>query len=193
MEAILSIEQQAPASQKTRRKPPAKSDGLLDEIRSFAASSESPPAKAPSRTFRLPGGKTMSLSTDRVRAKPAVTPQISFLLGQNAIGLGLWGLLAPGSVNRFLGLSNSTLNTRVLFGAREMASGMTLFTDPTSTSALWGRVAGDIFDIAVLSGLTYRANPKRGNAKLALGVVLAVSALDLVAAVRMSKVKRTCE
>jgi len=150
-------------------------------------------AYTPSRTFRLPGGKTMTLATDRVRAAPAVTPQVSFTLGQNAIGLGLWGLLAPKGVNRFLGLTNSPQATQALFGAREMATGMALFSDPTKSSALWARVAGDVFDIFVLRSLTRPGNPKRGNAKLALGVVLAVTALDVVAAVRMTNVKRNCE
>src|SRR4051812_23012834 len=146
-----------------------------------------PPApKTPSRTFRLPGGKSITLATDRVRAAPAVTPQVSFMLGQNAIGLGLWGLLAPKGVNRFLGLRNSPQATQVLFGARELATGMALFSDPTKSSALWARVAGDVFDIFLLKSLTRHGNPKRGNAKLALGVVLAVTALDVVAAVRMT-------
>ena len=112
------------------------------------------------------------------------------MLGQNAIGLGLWGLLAPKSVNRFLGLRNSAPSTQLLFGAREMATGMALFSDPTRASVLWARVAGDAFDIAVLSGLNRAQNPKRRNARLALGVVLAVTALDIITAVRMSTVKR---
>jgi hypothetical protein len=148
--------------------------------------------RSPSRTLRLPGGKTLSIATDRVRAAPAVSPQVSFMLGQNAIGLGLWGLLAPRSVNRFLGLRNAPEATRVLFGAREMATGMALFADPTRASALWARVAGDVFDIALLSALTRRANPKRDNARLALGAVLAITALDVVTAFRMTNVKRTC-
>lgn len=170
----------------------------LSESRSWdsSARSRSPgpnPIASPSRTFRLPGGKTMTLATDRVRAKPAVTPQVSFMLGQNAIGLGLWGLLAPKGVNRFLGLKGTPQSTQLLFGAREMATGVALFSDPTKSSALWARVAGDVFDIAVLRGLTQRTNPKHRNARLALGVVLAVTALDIVAAVRMSGVKRNCE
>lgn len=148
------------------------------------------PATTPTHTFRLPGGKTMTLSTDRVRAAPALSPQLSFALGQNAIGLGLWGLCAPKGVNRFLGLTNSPQTTQALFGARELATGMALFSDPTRASALWARVAGDAFDIAVLSRLIRRDNPKRGNARLALGVVLAVTALDLIAAIRLTNVHR---
>lgn len=132
----------------------------------------------------------MTLFTDRVRARPAVSPQVSFMLGQNAIGLGIWGLLAPKGVNRVLGLQCSPRTTQVLFGARELASGMALFSDPTRSGALWARVAGDAFDIAVLSRQTRRDRPKHRNARLALGVVLAVTAIDLIAAVRLTNVKR---
>lgn len=185
----------APPTSSPRRRP--QSDGERapgHEPRSWSpdARAKTVPATAPTRTFRLPGGKQMTLSTDRVRAAPAVTPQISMVLGQNALGLGLWGLLAPHSVNRFLGIRASATTTRALFGARELATGMVLASDPTKSSALWTRVAGDVFDILVLRRLARRDNPKRGNARLAMGVVLAITALDVVAAVRMTNVKRDC-
>lgn len=180
-----------------------RSDGPSPEGRPAEARSWSPRAwgprllpaprrgSSPSRTFRLPGGKKITLATDRVRARPAVTPQISFMLGQNAIGLGLLGLLIPRGLNRFLGITASEEVTRLAFGAREMASGVALFIDPTKASALWARVAGDAFDIAVLGSLSRPENPRRGNARIALGVVLAVTALDVLTAVRMTGVKRT--
>jgi len=181
-----------PARSRTRRRQSAaQAEG---EARTWEA--EAPQtaidAATPSHTFRLPGGKTMTVATDRVRAPPAVSPQVSFMLGQNAIGLGLWGLLAPKGVNRFLGSDASPQATQVVFGARELATGMALFSDPTKASALWARVAGDALDIALLSRLNRPDNPKRGNVKLALGVVLAVTALDVIAAVRMTNVKRNC-
>ncbi len=167
------------------------------EARSFSRGPALPPVRpetgTPSRTFTLPSGKSFTVATDRVRARPAVTPQLSFMLGQNAIGLGLWGLLAPKGVNRFLGIRGRPETTQLLFGAREMATGAALFSDPTRSSALWARVAGDLFDIAVLRTLNHRRNPKRGNVRLAMGVVLAVTALDLISAVRMTNVKRTCD
>ena len=67
---------------------------------------------------------------------------------------------------------------------------MSLFSNPTRSGVLWARVAGDLFDIAVLSRLNRPGNPKRGNARLALGVVLAVTALDAIAAARLSNVQR---
>lgn len=149
-----------------------------------------PLASAPSVEFTTPSGGRMRLTTDRVRARPALTPQLSFMLGQNAIGLGVWGLLFPKAVNRFLGVQASPQVTQALFGAREMATGMSLFSNPTRSGVLWARVAGDVFDIAVLTWLNRPGNPKRGNARLALGVVLAVTALDAIAATRLSNVQR---
>jgi hypothetical protein len=58
---------------------------------------------------------------------------------------------------------------------------------------LWTRVAGDAFDIAVLRALDNPRNPQRGAAKAALGFVLAVTALDVITAFRMTNVKRNCE
>ncbi len=163
------------------------------EARSFAPrEAATPPSTTPTATFRLPGGKVMRLSTDRVRARPAVSPQVAMGLGQNAIGLGLWGLLAPRAVKRFLGLQASDGAVRTLFGLRELYTGVGLASDPTKSGTLWARVAGDLIDIAVLSRANTPDNPKQGNVRLALGVVLVVTALDAVTAVRMSTVKRNC-
>lgn len=150
-------------------------------------------ARSPSAAIGLPGGKRATLATDRVRAAPALTPTLSGALGQNAIGLGVWGLAAPNSVNRFLGMDANPQMVQLLFGAREMATGLRLVSDPTCKMTLWARVAGDVFDIAVLRSLDTPDNPKRGNVRAALGIVAVVTALDVLAAVRMSTVKRTCD
>lgn len=195
----MTFDEPSASAPKRRKEGAITGDGAPPpELRSWGSaassgSSTAGPATSPTRTFRLPGGKTMTLATDRVRAKPAVTPQVSFMLGQNALGLGLWGLLAPKGVNRFLGIRGSPQTTQLLFGAREMATGMALFSDPTKSSALWARVVGDLFDITVLRSLTLPNNPKHRNARFALGAVLAITALDVIAAVRMSGVKRNCE
>ena len=134
----------------------------------------------------------MRLHTDSVRAKPAITPQLSMMIGMTAIGLGVWGTLFPQSVKKTLGVKSSTPVIRAAFGAREMWSGSSLAGDPTRAEVLWARVAGDVADIAVLGALSKPDNPKQGNARLALGFVLAVTALDLVTAVRMTNVQRNC-
>lgn len=149
-------------------------------------------ARSPSVAIGLPAGKRVTVHIDRVRAAPALTPTLSGTLGQNAMGLGVWGTFFPNSVNRFLGLNADTRVIRTAFGLRELYTAFSLVGDPTRKDALWARVAGDVFDLAVLSRLNRPDNAKRGNVRLALGVVAAVTALDLLAAVRMSAVKRNC-
>jgi hypothetical protein len=149
-------------------------------------------AKTRSITLKGPN-KPMHLETDRVRAKPAVSPTLSMNIGMTAIGLGIWGMMFPNSVKRALGVTAPTPVVQTIFGLREMITGVTLASDPTKSWMLWARVAGDAFDIAMLTMLDTRKNPSRGGARLALGFVLAVTALDLVTAVRMTNVKRNCE
>jgi hypothetical protein len=161
------------------------------EPRSWASAAEDA-LRAPALAMRQGGGEKLGMFRDRVRGRPAVTPAVSMMLGQNAAVLGVWGLFFPHSVNRFLGMNASSAKIRLLFGAREMATA-TLAADPTRADVLWARVAGDAFDIAALRRLDTPLNPKRRNVRLALGVVLAVTALDVLAAVRMSTVKRNCE
>ncbi len=148
--------------------------------------------RSPFTAIRLPGRPPVQLATDSVRAKPAVAPQLSMMIGMTAIGLGVWGTFFPGSVKRSLGVTAPTEVVRAVFGAREMWSGYSLAGDPTRVGVLWARVGADLFDIAVLGSLTSRSNDKRANAKWALGFVLAVTGLDLITALRMSTVKRNC-
>ncbi|MDB5443786.1 MAG: hypothetical protein JWP73_2162 [Phenylobacterium sp.] len=140
-----------------------------------------------------PSDKKMNLATDRVRAAPAISPTLSMNLGMTAIGLGLWGTLFPRHVARTLGIDAPTPVVRGVFGLRELWTGFALAGDPTKSGMLWARVAGDVFDIAVLKSLDNRKNPQRGAARAALGFVLAATALDVFTAVRMSNVKRNCE
>lgn len=152
------------------------------------------PDRAPSVTLPMPGGKSATFVTDRVRARPALSSTLSGTLGLNAIALGVLGTFFPRRVSNFLGVNASRGAVVSLFGLRELVSGYALVSDPTRTGALWSRVLFDVFDIAVLKAAADDPfNKKRGNARGALCVVLTVSALDLIAAVRQSTVKRNCE
>jgi hypothetical protein len=146
--------------------------------------------RSPRAALRLPGGGRMVVHVDRVRAKPAISPSLSMNIGLTAIGLGLWGALFPHHVKKTLGVAAPAGAVQAVFGLRELATGFTLAGDPTKAGMLWARVAGDAFDIAALRALDNPRNRKRVAARAALGFVLAVTALDLVAAVRMTGVRR---
>jgi hypothetical protein len=149
-------------------------------------------ARSPRAILPLGEGRRLTIHTDRVRAQPALSPTLSMNIGVTAIALGLWGALFPGHVKRSLGIRAPKGVVQALFGARELATGFTLASDPTKAGALWVRVAGDAFDIVVLNALDRPSNPKRGATRAALAFVVAVTALDLVTAIRMSTVKRNC-
>ncbi len=102
-------------------------------------------------------------------------------LGWFSIGLGLSELFAGRRLGRLLGLEHRSGLLR-LFGLREIATGLGIFGSTRKKPWLWGRVAGDAVDLAVLGTALFRENPKRRNAGLALGNVAAVTALDVLCA-----------
>src|SRR5205085_9626618 len=78
-------------------------------------------ARSPTLHIPRPGKPPVQLPTDRVPARPALTPTLSGALGMGAVGLGLWGLFAPRSVSRSLGLKADPTTVRAVFGLRELA------------------------------------------------------------------------
>jgi hypothetical protein len=101
-------------------------------------------------------------------------------LGWFSLALGLAELAAPGRFTRALGLDGKEALVRA-FGAREIVHGV-LALSPEHRTAAWSRVAGDGLDIAALLTALRPDNPKRGNAMIALALVLGVTAADLAAA-----------
>jgi hypothetical protein len=118
-----------------------------------------------------------------VTAGPRSLPpedRIARALGWVSIGLGITELMMAPQITRALGMCGQEALVRA-FGAREIASGvLTLSAD--KTLGLWTRVAGDGLDAAVLAGAVRNGNSKRGNAGLALAMVLGIGVLDCVGA-----------
>jgi hypothetical protein len=165
--------------------------GLASRIPLPKADSLERITRHPRAVLPLGSSGKIAVHTDRVRAKPAVSPTLSMNIGLTAIGLGLWGALFPDHVKKTFGIRAPAPVVQAVFGARELVTGFSLAGDPTKSGMLWGRVAGDVFDIVALKALDNPSNPKRGAARAALGFVLAVTALDAVTALRMSNVQRT--
>ncbi|TWI52687.1 hypothetical protein IQ22_03063 [Pseudomonas duriflava] len=101
-------------------------------------------------------------------------------LGFYSLGLGLVELLAPRAMTRALGMEGSENLVRA-YGAREIASGIGVLSD-NPVPALWSRVAGDALDLATLATALSDDNPKKGNVKIAMAVVLATALVDVMAA-----------
>jgi uncharacterized membrane protein len=108
-------------------------------------------------------------------------------LGWFGIALGLAELTAPRQVARLIGASDSDETRRTLrvFGAREMANGVALLTQPNRSRWLWSRVGGDALDLAWLGNAMTDGASRRDRLGAAAAMVAGVAALDVVAARRL--------
>lgn len=112
--------------------------------------------------------------------RSAWTARAAQALGWFSIGLGAVELLAPHRLTRSLGMHGHEKLLRA-YGVRELAAGgLTLVAN--RRLGLWSRVAGDAIDATTILPALRRRNARRGRAALALAMVLAITALDVMAA-----------
>jgi hypothetical protein len=108
-------------------------------------------------------------------------------LGIFSIGLGLTQILAPRKVCRAVGMKKNPMLMR-MFGLREIAAGIGIFSRKKTDRWLWGRVAGDAMDLAVLGGTIALAGPRNRKKAVAGAVAVAgVTALDVYCGRQLSK------
>ncbi len=107
-------------------------------------------------------------------------------LGWFSLGLGLTELAAGESVNRWLGMRSSPDLTRA-FGLREIGVGIGLLTASRLAPWMWGRVAGDVLDLATLGAALEPRNEQRDRATAALVSVAGITLLDLFCATELSR------
>lgn len=105
-------------------------------------------------------------------------------LGFAQLALAAFELARPGALAKSVGLSQNHTFLKG-FGAREMATGAGLFGWRRGRGRslwIWSRVAGDAMDLWTLAPALKRSNPKRQAAFAALGVVAAVTVIDILCA-----------
>lgn len=102
-------------------------------------------------------------------------------LGWFSIGLGLVELLAPRAVARCLGSSDGT-GIRRAYGLREIATGIGILRSEEPGPWLWGRVAGDVLDLATLGAGLGNDLRRRQHVGVAIAGVAAVTMIDLLCA-----------
>jgi uncharacterized membrane protein len=123
---------------------------------------------------------------------PSPEGEITRFLGWFSLGLGVPQTMAPGMVNRLIGVrddSNSRVWQRVV-GLRELAAAAGIFSRPRPAGWLWARVAGDIKDLALL-GAAWRSKEQRaGRLAAATASVAGITAIDAFTAARMSRLPK---
>lgn len=105
-------------------------------------------------------------------------------LGFAQLALAAFELARPGALAKSLGLEENHVFLKG-FGAREMATGAGLFgwrRGRGKSLWIWARVAGDAMDAVTLAPALRRDNPRRKVAFAALGVLAAVTIIDVLCA-----------
>lgn len=103
-------------------------------------------------------------------------------LGWFSIALGLTQVIAPRWLGRRIGIGDQPTLMRAL-GVREMLTGVGILSQHRpAPGLLWGRVAGDVMDMALLGKALNDRDMTRPRIAIAAGMVAAVGAIDLVVA-----------
>lgn len=106
-------------------------------------------------------------------------------LGWFSIGLGLAQILAPKQMARLTGVEHP--NLLKLFGLREIATGIGILNSAQPATWMWGRVVGDIADLATIGeGALTGSDEDRTRAIAAAAAVAGVLTLDVIAASELS-------
>ena len=108
-------------------------------------------------------------------------------LGWFSVGLGLAEAVVPGGVARLAGMPSRRRGLLRAYGARELASGVGILSQRRPTMWLWSRVAGDVLDLATLASAMTSRRSRRGRIVMATAAVAGVTALDVMAARRLSR------
>lgn len=105
-------------------------------------------------------------------------------LGWASVGLGLAEVLAPRSIARLVGADESETTLRLVrvMGARELLAGAGIFSQRKESGWLWGRVAGDLLDLALLAAVLKGNREGRAKAAAAMVAIAGITALDALVA-----------
>jgi uncharacterized membrane protein len=101
-----------------------------------------------------------------------------------SIALGVAELVAPRSVARLIGVPDDGRQEGILraFGARELANGVAILTQPDSSAWMWARVGGDAIDLAYLGAAAGSEGAEHQRLNAAAAAVLGVTVLDVLSA-----------
>ena len=128
--------------------------------------------RTPGRMLPVPHGTRHRTAT---RAE-----QLAQRLGWFSIALGVTELLAPALVSRLCGGHGGSKGLIRLYGIREIASGLVIFSEGRRpVTGLWSRVAGDALDLATLGVAATLPGTNKAGVLFAAANVAAVTALDI--------------
>jgi uncharacterized membrane protein len=110
-------------------------------------------------------------------------------LGAFSLALGIPQILAPGRVNRMIGVRDD-MKSRMWMravGVREIAAGVGIFSERRPTEWVWARVAGDTMDLALLGSALRNKSDQPARTLAATGAVVGAFTADLIDSLRLSR------
>jgi uncharacterized membrane protein len=117
---------------------------------------------------------------EQVRSAAPPGREVARALGAFSIALGTAGLIAPRALARAMGVPRHSAVLRAI-ALRELATGIGLLRNVRAGRWAWGRVAGDVMDLAMLSLVPRGSRSERRRLSATRAAVAAVTALDLAA------------
>ena len=110
-------------------------------------------------------------------------------LGVVSFALGLPQILAPGRMNRMIGVKDDAASRMWMraVGVREIAAGIGIFGERRPKEWVWARVAGDTMDLALLGSALRSKSEHQGRTLAATGAVIGAFAADLADSLRLGR------
>jgi len=110
-------------------------------------------------------------------------------LGIFSFALGIPQTLAPGRMNRMIGIKDDSKSRMLMraVGIRELTAGVGIFTDRRPTEWIWARVAGDTMDLALLGSALRSKSRSPARTLAATGAVIGAFTVDVIDGVRLSR------
>jgi uncharacterized membrane protein len=132
--------------------------------------------------------RTQDRGWDAADGNNGKAERLATALGWFSIGLGVAEVVAPSHVAQLIGVPDEDKTRGILraYGMREIAAGVGILSQPRPAGWLWGRVAGDLLDLATLGSALKFNNTDSTRVATATAAVLGVTALDVLCAQQLS-------
>ena len=127
-----------------------------------------------------------------VQRVPSPESGLTRFLGWLSLGLGVPQTLAPGRVNRTIGVPDDGRSRALqrVVGLRELTAAAGIFSRPRPAGWLWARVAGDLKDLALLGSAWRDKDRDAGRLAAATASVAGIAAVDAFTAARVSRLPK---
>jgi hypothetical protein len=113
------------------------------------------------------------------REAPRNAERLAYALGWFSLALGVAEVVAPRRVGRLAGLADHRTLLRV-FGLREIASGLGILAQQRPAGWVWGRVAGDVMDLALVGAGSKSDRAGAGRLATAAAALAGVMLVDVL-------------